>query len=330
VAKGFDVDGFEARRLEGARKPATPEQAFVRLGEALVAADYNFVTVTPETHRRVTARPENSEARSLRDVFGWSRPFRRELLGEPLMSLLETAGAVETRADGLLASSVRFSTYREHIFLHSAYPTAAGDSVFFGPDTYRFLAFIERELALLPALPRRILDIGTGSGAGGIVAARRLGAETLLLSDINERALLYARVNAALNNVAQASVCRSDVTKQIDGTFDLVLSNPPYLVDAGARLYRNGGGALGADLSLRILREGLERLAPGGRLLLYTGSAIVEGEDRFRVGAEAVLRKAGCAYRYEEIDPDVFGEELETGPYRAAERIAVVGLVAAR
>jgi len=83
---------------------------------------------------------------------------------------------------------------------------------------------------------------------------------------------------------------------------------------------------LGYDLSLRILEEALDRLAPGGTLLLYTGSAIVEGVDRFGMLAEEAVNRRGLRAAYAELDPDVFGEELEGGPYAVADRIAAVTL----
>jgi hypothetical protein len=76
------------------------------------------------------------------------------------------------------------------------------------------------------------------------------------------------------------------------------------------------------------VREALERLRPGGRLLLYTGTAVVEGEDLFRQRLAPLLQ--GVPHEYFELDPDVFGEELENPPYKAADRIAVVGLDASR
>ena len=60
---------------------------------------------------------------------------------------------------------------------------------------------------------------------------------------------------------------------------------------------------------------------------LYTGSAIVDGHDLLRAEVEQVVSEAGLIYEYSEIDPDVFGEELEAASYRDVERIAAVSLV---
>ena len=121
---------------------------------------------------------------------------------------------------------------------------------------------------------------------------------------------------------------RGAALDDVDGTFDLVVSNPPYLVDDERRTYRHGGDALGADLSLRIANAAATRLDPGGRLLLYTASAIVEGIDRFRAAVTSSLKERGCEVSYDEIDPDVFGEELDRPAYRNVDRIAVVGVTA--
>jgi release factor glutamine methyltransferase len=312
------VDGFER---SGA---ADVEDNLLQLGQILREAGYRFVTITPESHRRVNARP-SGPARSLRDVFGWNRPFEAATVGPAILSLLEAAGAL-TERDRIYRSKIRFSTFQDLIFVHSAYPTIAADSVFFGPDTYRFLAALERCIAGGASRARRIVDIGTGSGAAGIFLARSLPDAKVILADISEQALRHGRVNAALNGAANAVTRRSDVLAAIPGQFDLIVANPPYLVDPKGRLYRDGGGTLGYDLSLRILEESLDRLAPGGMLLLYTGSAIVDGIDQFGALAQAAVRRHGLEAAYAELDPDVFGEELEGGAYGAAERIAAVTL----
>jgi hypothetical protein len=61
-------------------------------------------------------------------------------------------------------------------------------------------------------------------------------------------------------------------------------------------------------------------------MLLYTGAPIVDGEDQFFLALEPVLKSAGRAFTYEEIDPDVFGEELDQASYARTDRIAVVAL----
>jgi methylase of polypeptide subunit release factors len=112
----------------------------------------------------------------------------------------------------------------------------------------------------------------------------------------------------------------------VSGLFDLIIANPPYLVDARQRTYRHGGGELGAALSVQIAEQGIDRLVPRGRLLLYTGAAIVDSVDALHETLRARLASRVAHFSYEEIDPDVFGEELEAPPYDRADRIAAVAV----
>ena len=308
------------------------DAALADIGRYLRAAGYDFTTATPATHARVNARGGNQMARSLADVFGWSRPFELRLLPAPLAALAEKAGVLRPHGKAW-RSAVRFSALGQLLFVHSAYPTDEADVVFFGPDTYRF-ARVLKAMASSRDLPSsvRIVDIGCGSGAGGIylshLFAKRCNVE-LVLGDINPQALRYSRINADLNECeAGLSVVASDVLNDIPGAADFIIANPPYLVDGAKRLYRHSGGEFGSELSLRIVAEALLRLEPGGQLILYTGSSIVDGKDQFLEAVRPILTKAGATYSYEEIDPDVFGEELEQEAYARADRIAVVALAA--
>jgi methylase of polypeptide subunit release factors len=311
-----------------------PEQSLQALGLWLRESGYRFITPTPATHARVLARFGDAAARNLRDVFGWSRPFEAALLPQQVLGWMESAGLL-AREGSLLRSKLRFSSLGDQLYAHSAYPTTDADAVFFGPDTYRFVALIEAELATQPLRSgARILDVGCGAGPGGMAAALASTAmePELVLADINLKALSHARVNAALAGLAgsRVSFVQSDLYAQVAGEFDLVVANPPYLVDASARTYRHGGGPLGGGLSERIVQEGLPRLAPAGRLVLYTGAAIVDGGDPLFESLRATLAERGWPFSYREIDPDVFGEELAAPAYQQAERIAAVGLVVQR
>lgn len=306
--------------------------AIVLVGEHLRANGYAFTTVTPETHRRVIAN--NPLCRDvLRDVFGWNRSFGVDDLDPRVSDAMRRAGVVDAvgQSESRKRSDIRFASLGDELFAHSAFPTESPQSVFFGPDSYRFADLIARTLADHRHPVRRIVDIGCGSGVGGVIAAKITAHHPqLVLADINPLALRFAQGNARLAGIDDAQCVLSDVFGSIEGDADVIVSNPPYLADAKERLYRHGGGQFGSELSLRILRESLTRLRPGGVLVLYTGSAIVDGMDTFRARALQTLRGADFDFRYAELDPDVFGEELDRKHYAVVERIAAVGLVVTR
>jgi methylase of polypeptide subunit release factors len=304
------------------------DQALLALGEELRAHDYRFTTITPASHHRVNNRAACATS-PLERVFGWSRPFQRIELPPSIVGLLEQAGELEVDGN-LLRAKVRFSSLGEQLFVHSAFPTEASDIVFFGPDTHRFARALRSSMADIQAAPSfTIIDIGCGSGAGGLHAAALMepGVHVdVILSDINPKALRYSQINARLNGIADVRTILSDVFEQINEGGDLILSNPPYLVDRSARLYRHGGGELGFDLSVRIVEDSIDRLYPGGRLFLYTGTPVIDGTDTFLAAVRPRLESRNCKFTYEEIDPDVFGEELDSAPYHRVDRIAVVAL----
>ncbi len=283
---------------------------------------YDFVTVTPESHRRVVARASMRQAKDLRGIFGWSLPFDEALAGPDLFAILREGRLLQETAAGW-KSKVRVSRVRGTLFLHSAFPTDKDDSVFLGPDTLRFIDFIEAQLR---APVGRLVDIGAGAGVGGIVSAMLKPADRVELADINRNALSHARVNAAHAGVAITTI-ESDGVQGIEPGFDLAITNPPFIFEEDAPAYRRGGGMHGAELSLEWALTAAEKAAPGGRVLLYTGSAIVDGRDALREALEAALPERRCTLRWRELDPDIFGEELENSAYADVERIAAIGAV---
>lgn len=300
------------------------DQGLIDLLRTLGALEYRFVAVTPETHRRVLERDPGRIAADLRDVFGWSLPFERELLPPSLWDALERSGMAAS--DGRLwRSEVRVSSLDDRLFLHSAYPTDSADAVFFGPDSYRFAAFLKSELTRIAGV-RRLVDIGSGSGVGAISAAPLLRGARLTATDINPTALRFARLNAGNSGVALETV-EAPGLEGVEGPVDLVIANPPFVADPAGRLYRDGGAMHGARLSLDWALAAGRRIEPGGTVLLYTGSAIVRGRDALQEALAEQLPGLGCTLRYAEIDPDIFGELVEQGGYEDVERIAAVGAV---
>jgi hypothetical protein len=318
--------------------------ALTALGRSLQAVGYRFVTVTPATHRRVNNRPENAWAHDLRGVFGWSRPYRAGVLPDAIDAQLRAAGlAAPVDADGNAAADgvapagwralVRASTIGDHLYFHSAWPTSDEDAVFFGPDTYRYVAALRRALGPHGGLRRpvgRAIDVGAGAGPGAIELALRCRDATVYATDVNPAALALADVNAGVNDAHNVVPCRSDLLDGVDGGFDLVMSNPPYILDPDELTYRHGGGAHGAELSVRIVHAALDRLHPGGSLLLYTGVAIIDGADPFLAAIRDRLDADTDGWSYDELDPDIFGGQLGCDGYERVERIAAVWLHAVK
>jgi methylase of polypeptide subunit release factors len=296
--------------------------ALLELLAALRRRGYRFVTPTNSTYRIVLRRPDKRIGRDLRDVLGWSLPFCPGSIDEEVETLLARAGCLAAVDSGVKAT-VRVSEVQSQLFLHSDYPPDA-DAVFLGPDTYRFAEFLRSELSAASRPIVRILDVGAGAGVGGIIAARLTGASDVVLSDVNARGLHLASLNAA-HAGTPVRTALGDSLEGLEGPFDLVIANPPFIAEDG-RTYADGGHD-GTALSLRWASEALTRLSPHGRLLMYTGAPIVQGEDALR---EALARAASAhsmRFAYREIDPDIFGGELRRAAYAKVERIAAVGIV---
>lgn len=125
----------------------------------------------------------------------------------------------------------------------------------------------------------RILDLGAGSGCVAITLALELGCEVTAV-DVSSEALSVARENAERLG-ARVTLIESDWFSAIEGRFDLIVGNPPYVAEGDPHLSAGdlrfepmGALACGADgLSAirRILAEASAHLAPGGWLFLEHG-----------------------------------------------------------
>jgi methyltransferase family protein len=308
-------------------EPDTTEydsDALVELLALLRSEGYTNHAITPHSHAIVNARPYNFMANDSVGALGWSRQFTPVVLGDQLFDLLQKANVIEKSAHGW-KSKIRVSNYHRLLFLHSSFPTHHHDSVFFGPDTYRFVRALENHLAGVDtASIKRAVDICSGSGIAAIVTALALPDCEVIGVDINDRALEFSRINAIAANAPNVDFTKSDLLKNVEGQFDLIVANPPYLIDQLEREYRHGGGEFGEQLSLDIIDTALARLNPNGTLLLYTGSAIVDGYDSFEEKLASKLDGLNQSHHYQELDPDVFGEELLNPVYSMCDRIAAV------
>jgi SAM-dependent methyltransferase len=298
-------------------------QALVALAERLRSHGYHFTAVTPLTHAYNNERQASIWAQDLRDIFGWSRPFLRELVDPDDFDLMLQAGILRPWAEGW-RSTIRWASLDDLLISHSAYPTTSPEAVFFGPDTYRFINAVEQWLYFNHASLERAADIGCGSGVGAIAIARSQPHCHVLAGDINPQALQMTCINVRVAQLRNVSPQLGSLLDNVGAGLDLIIANPPYMMDAEQRVYRHGGGELGSGLSVQIVEQSLNKLAPGGTLLLYTGVAMVQGVDNFNAQLQSLLRGKACRWEYKELDPDVFSEELRRPEYAPVERIAAV------
>ncbi len=144
----------------------------------------------------------------------------------------------------------------------------------------------ETEILIAHALKtpaRTILDLGTGSGAILLTLLAEWPQATGLGTDISGPALTIAQSNTqALNLTGRAKLTRSDWYAQIDGTFDLIVSNPPYIAAAEmphlSPEVRNWEphialtpGGDGLDAYRAITAGAPAHLNPNGRLMVEIG-----------------------------------------------------------
>ena len=146
---------------------------------------------------------------------------------------------------------------------------------------------VEELLALLPidapALPRRVADIGTGSGCIAVTVAAERPHVHVVATDISRPALDVARQNAARAGVSsRIEFLECAYLSSTAGTFDFILSNPPYVSEAEfeelqpeVREYEPETALQAGVDGLRDIRQIVElsaqRLKPGGTLFMEIG-----------------------------------------------------------
>nr|WP_260459474.1 methyltransferase [Actinotalea ferrariae] len=174
--------------------------------------------------------------------------------------------------------------------------------------------------ATIRAPRRRTLDLGTGCGIQALYAATH--SDHVVATDVSERALAFARFNAALAGVELDLRHGSMLEPAHDGDFDLVVSNPPFVITprpdrsgaapaAGLPLYEyRDGGRSGDDLVRDLVTDVGRVLAPGGVAQLLGNWEHRRGEPwQDRVGAW--LDEAGLdawVVQREVLDPAEYAE----------------------
>jgi len=242
---------------------------------------------------------------TIREVLNWTRGY------------FETAGIVQPRLEAEILLAHALDVDRLHLYLapdkplteaerstyrsiikrrHEGVPLQhlIGEVSFFGlrfkvnrnalvprPETEELL---DRVLRMVPReKPVRCLDLGTGSGVLAVCLARYLPHAEVTAVDVSAEALALAKENAALNATNdRVRFIRSDWLAEVDGQFDFIVSNPPYIdrdeipdlpteVKDHEPMRALDGGSGGTEQIAGLLSGVRDALVSGGYLLLEIG-----------------------------------------------------------
>lgn len=177
---------------------------------------------------------------------------------------------------------------------HEPIPYIIGAAPFYGLDFVVTTAVLiprpETELLVQSAIAwleehgaERVVDVGAGSGCIAVTLARHLPGVCVDATEISEEALAIARRNADRHRVADSiTFHHGSLLEPVDGEFDLIVANLPYVSDAewpaladGVKWYEPAkalrGGADGLELIRQLLNQARSRLQVGGALFLEIG-----------------------------------------------------------
>lgn len=187
------------------------------------------------------------------------------------------------------------------------------------PETEELVAWIGETM---PATPCKVLDVGTGSGCIAISLAKRFPQARVTAWDISEQALAIARANngrlgtnvhfVRRDVLEEAKACEAVGRQSDEGTFDVIVSNPPYVtcserkeMEANVLDWEPALALFVPDDDPLLFYRSIARLAqrllkPGGRLFFEINRAY---------GTVTVNLLQGMNYRNVELRKDLSGND---------------------
>jgi SAM-dependent methyltransferase len=256
--------------------------------EALARADYSSEgLVRAFGRKRAAARPGGSVLETLVKLFYLGAAVPPSAVAEALAPLslerLEAMGVLESgeasveivQLGGMLVAS------------DPEHETRRADRVPGPGKASKALAAVT-----LRSPVARALDMGTGSGVQALLLSRH--ADEVMATDLNPRALAFAAFNAALNGVTTIDLRAGSLFEPVAGEqFDLVVSNPPYVVSPDTHLAFRDGGLPGDSFSEAVVRQVPRLLREGGFAQVLVNWVVPPGE-LWSAPLNAWIEGSGC------------------------------------
>jgi hypothetical protein len=245
-------------RALGELRAALQEAGYTveRLEETLGTHELSARPVDVAVHRR---RLDGDDAfTALTRLFVLGLPVAAGALPS-VAPLLESLGLVRRRGDEI-AADVRLVPHGDY-FLASDLQAEGAEAADYVPGIHAPSVTLAKLAVRRPVATT--LDLGTGCGIQALVASRH--SDRVVATDVNPRALRFAAFNARLNGIETIETRRGDGLAPVEGSrFDLVVSNPPYVISPDRAYSYRDSGLTGDELCRRIVRGLPAFLEEGG------------------------------------------------------------------
>ncbi len=255
------------------------EAGYTETGLAGRVSFPEFVSAETRKLPRILERTsEPSPGNSLIRLF-WlgleqSREAVAKLIPEDVLTILLESGLVKAAGPAIVPQVAfwplsKFLLAADH---HSAFEKARRDLVLWpNPSTNTLWRHV------IPGRSAATLDLGTGCGVIGLLAAAN--SDTVVASDLNPRAIEFARFNATLNGVANMETVVGDCFEPVGGrTFDLILANPPFFITPRNDFLFCQNPLELDGLCRRLVKEAPAHLNEGGYFEMLCEWAEIDGQ----------------------------------------------------
>lgn len=233
--------------------------------------------LTAEIAFRRTSGPEARNALIRLFVIGSPVPRDRAeaALGAPLAKWI--AGGVLAEVEGRLYAAVKITPIGGLLLAFDrtweGQAAETPDHVMGPSDSARLLSSL-----LIGARGGDALDVGTGCGYLAFLAAR--DAKRVVATDLNARACAFVEFNAALNGIRNVEARAGDMFAPVAGeSFDLIVSNPPFVISPEDRLVYLNGGMKADEFCRRMAERAGAYLRTGGHFQMLCNWVENEGTD---------------------------------------------------
>ena len=202
-----------------------------------------------------------------------------------------TMGLIEPADAGRYGASVQLRCYQGLILAYDFTRRGRGGV---RPDFV--MSVSPSTLVLLGMTVRRknraALDLGSGCGIHALIAASH--SARVVGVDVNPRALAMARFNAGLNEIDNVEFRDGDMFAAVEGeTFDLIVSNPPFIIQPESRHIFLNSGTDDDDICRRLAKDAPTFLNADGFCIFNANWAVMDGQD-WKARLAGWFEGAGC------------------------------------